>query len=282
MVAAPTGALRRSLQSAIRQTVAGGRPPVRDLSQPVVGEAGLFGPESVTWRIHADASMFIGGVRALFLQTMHPLAMAGVAEHSDYRSDPLGRLANTAQYVALTTYGTTEQAEAVIARVKAVHQRVAGVAPGGRAYSANDPHLLSWVQQALIDSFLRAYKRYGAEPLTAEEADRYVAEQAVVAERFGCDAIVTSVAELKERLRDERPELRADPAARTTARFLVAPPLPLLARPAYGVLAAAAVGLLPRWVRRQLWLPVLPLVGPLAVEPAARTLCRTIDWVMTY
>lgn len=279
-LARPLQAVRLGLQAAIRSTVTGGRSPVRDLSRPVTGDEGLFGPDSVTWRVHSDAAMFVGGVRALFLQALHPLAMAGVAEHSAFRTDPLARLANTAHYVAVTTYGTTAEAEQIIAAVKRVHLRVTGVAPDGRSYAANDPHLLTWVQHALIDSFLRAYQRYGAVALTSGDADRYIAEQATIAERFGCDAVVGSVGELREWLCAERPELRAGPQARSTARFLLAPPLPLAARPPYGILASAAIDLLPRWARRQLWLPVPPLVAPLAVVPAARSMCRAIDWAI--
>jgi uncharacterized protein (DUF2236 family) len=260
--------------------VAGDNAPVRDLGAPISGDPGLFGPDSVTWRVHADGAMFVGGVRALFLQTMHPLAMAGVAEHSNYRDAPLARLANTAHYIARTTFGTTAQADETIAAVKGVHTRVVGVAPDGRPYSANDPHLLSWVHHALIDSFLRAHQRYGGDPLTDAEADRYVAENAVVAERFGCDALVGSVAELKEWLRAERPALRAGRQARTAARFLVSPPLPLAARPAYGIIASGAIGMLPGWVRRELRLPLLPFVEPFAIRPATWTVTRGLDWAM--
>ena len=101
--------------------VAGERSPVRDITAPITGDAGLFGPDSVTWRVHADGAMFVGGVRALFLQTMHPLAMAGVADHSNYRQAAVEPLGNTAHYIALTTYGTTRQAEETVATVKRVH-----------------------------------------------------------------------------------------------------------------------------------------------------------------
>ncbi len=279
-VSGPADTLRRGLHRALRGMVAGNRSPVRNLAAPVIGDPGLFGPESVTWRVHADGAMFIGGVRALFFQTMHPLAMAGVADHSNYRHAPLERLANTAQYIGLATYGTTRQAEDTVAAVKRVHARVVGHAPDGRPYAANDPHLLSWVHHALVDSFLRAYRRYGRQPLTGAEADQYVKENAVVAELFGCDARLHSVSELDEWMRAERTELRAGRQARTAARFLIAPPLPLAARPAYAVIAAAGVSLLPSWVRHDLRVPLLPLVEPLAIRPAARTLTRTIDWVM--
>jgi uncharacterized protein (DUF2236 family) len=274
------GILRQQLYRQLRTMVTGDEPAVRNLTDPFVDEAGLFGPDSVTWRVHADGAMFVGGIRALFLQTMHPLAMAGVADHSDYRADPLARLATTARYLGVTTYGTTAQAEAAIAAVHRVHRRVVGTAPDGRFYSANDPHLRSWIHNALIDSFLRSYQRYGGARLTPEEADRYVAENAVLAERFGCDSTVESVAELRAWLRNVRPELVVGPQARTAVRFLLSPPLPIAARPAYAVLTGAAIGLLPAWVRRALWLPVPPLLEPFAVRPAAWTLTRTIDWAM--
>ena len=273
--------VRRRLNRALRAMITGGRPPVREVGDLRTGDPGLFGPDSVTWRVHADGAMFVGGVRALFLQTMHPLAMAGMAEHSNYRARPLDRLANTAQYLGVATYGSSVQAEAMIASVKRGHESVTGRLPDGQTYSANDPHLLSWIHHALLDSFLRAYQRYGGQRLTDAEADRYVAENVVIAERFGCDAELRTVAELRDWLRAERPNLRAGRQARAASRFLLAPPLPLAARPAYGLLASAAVGLLPAWVRRELWLPVPPLVEPLAIRPAAWTLTRTIDWAMT-
>lgn len=250
----------------------------RELS--IAEDPGYFGPESVTWRLHADACMLIGGVRALMLQTMHPLAMAGVDEHSDYRADPLTRLANTSMYVGTTIYGTRPQVRAAVAMVRRVHEPVVGVAPDGRAYAANDPHLLTWVHHTLVDSFLRAYRRYGAGPLSAADADRYVAEQAVLAELFDAEPAARSVAGLRAWFARERAELGATPAARRTVRFLLVPPLPLVARPAYAVIAAAAVTLLPRWVRRELWLPVLPMTEPVAVRPAAIALVRSIEWAL--
>jgi len=271
---------RRRLATSVRQMVAGDAPVIRDLSTPVTGDPGLFGPDSVTWRIHADACMFVAGVRALFLQTMHPLAMAGVADHSAFRVDPLGRLSRTANYVGIVSYGTTQQALDVIAMVKRVHDDVVGATADGRPYAANDPHLLLWVHHALIDSFLRTYQRYGAEPLSDVDADRYIAEQAVLAELFGAEAAARSVAELEAWFRAEAPELWAGPAARDAARWLLAPPLPLAARPAYVIVVTAAIGLLPPWVRGQLRLPMAPGVDPLLVRPATHAALRTLSWIM--
>lgn len=272
---------RALLADQVRRLVVGGAPPLRDLAAPVVDDGGLFGPESVTWRVHADPAMFIGGLRALLVQMTHPLAMAGVAEHSSYRRDPLGRLARTSTYVGTVTYGTTAQADAAIAGVRRAHQRVRGIAPDGRPYAADDPHLVAWVHHSLVDSFLRAYQRYGHHHLTPGEADRYVAEQAVLAWRLGADEAATSRGELRQWFRSVRPELAVGAQARSAARFLVlTPPVPLAARPSYAVIAAAALGLLPRRVRNEVWLPVAPGVDPLVVRPAATVLVRTLGWVM--
>ncbi len=157
------------------------------------GDAGWFGPDSVAWRVHADLGTLIGGLRALLYQTLHPLAMAGVAEHSDYRDDPWGRLHRTAEFVAATTYGTSAEAGAAVARVQRVHEHVRGTAPDGRSYAADDPALLAWVHATEVDSLLAAYRRYGA-GLTDAEADQYVAEMAMVAIAFGADPVPTSVA----------------------------------------------------------------------------------------
>jgi uncharacterized protein (DUF2236 family) len=274
------GDVRVRLGRGLRTLIAGDNPPVRDLDQPVEGDPGLFGPDSVTWRIHADGSMLIGGVRALLLQMMHPLTMAGVADHSDYRRHPEDRLANTSRFVAVTTYGTTADAEQAFEMVERVHRRVVGNAPDGRPYAANDPHLIAWVHHAEVDSFLRAYQRYGADRLSTADADRYVAEMAVVCERLGGEPPARSVDELSDWLDAVRPELSAGAQARDAARWLMLAPLPLAARPAYAIIAPAAVGLLPDWVRDELRLPLVPGLDPLVVQPAARALVRTLVWAI--
>lgn len=274
------GEIRVRVGRELRTIIAGDNPPVRDLTRPIEGDPGLFGPDSVTWRVHADGSMLIGGVRALLVQMMHPLAMAGVAEHSDYRRHPLDRLANTSNFVATTTFGTTEQADAAFALVRRVHERVVGTAPDGRPYSANDPHLISWVHHAEVDSFLRAYRRYGASPISDADADRYVAEMAVINDRLGGEYAARTVAELDAWTESMRPELIVGQQARDAARWLMLAPLPLVARPAYGVIAPAAVGLLSTEMREALGLPSVPALDPLVVQPAARALIRTLAWAI--
>ncbi|QGG93943.1 oxygenase MpaB family protein [Actinomarinicola tropica] len=276
----PLAEVQRRLAGAVRSMVSGSRRPPPPVARAASDDPGLFGPDSAAWRVHGDVAMFVGGLRALLLQTLHPLAMAGVAEHSDYKSDPWGRLHRTAEFIGVTTFGGTDEAEAVIRRVRRIHERVQGVAPDGRPYSATDPHLVAWVHVTEVDSFLRAKQRYGTDPLDAVAADRYVAEMAQVAERLGAEAVPRSVAEMRLWLRSVRPELSAGSQARDAVRFLLLPPVPLLARGPYGVIAAAAVGLLPAWARRMLWLPSPPLSDPLVVRPAAKVLLGGLDWAL--
>jgi uncharacterized protein (DUF2236 family) len=281
MASDPLNSIRIGLQTAIRKTLVGDQPPVRDLSQPVSGDTGLFGPDSVTWRVHADSAMLIGGIRALLLQTIHPLAMAGVADHSAYRTDPTGRLWRTASFVGTTTYGTTDEARQAVAIVKKVHERVVGQAPDGRAYAANDPHLMAWVHHTLVESFLVSYQRYGASKLSDADADRYVAEQARLGDLMGVASPAHSVSELREAMNSIRGELKAGNQARSAIRFLLVPPLQLAARGPYAVLCAAAVGLLPAWVRWDLRIPYLPITERVAVRPATKALSAILGWAMS-
>ena len=259
----------------------GGNPPVRDLSRPIDSDPGLYGPGSVTWKVHADSAMLIGGIRALLLQTMHPLAMAGIAEHSAYRTDPTGRLSRTATFVGMTTFGTFIEVQRSVATVKKVHKRVVGHAPDGRPYSANDPHLMAWVHHTLVESFLEAYQRYGTTKLSADDADRYIEEQARLADLMGADSPARSVSDLRDAMAAIKPELKAGAQARRAIRFLLVPPLPIGARAPYAILAAAAVGLLPRWVRWDLRIPYLPITERIAVRPTAKALSGVISWAMS-
>ena len=245
-------------------------------------EPGWFEPDSPIMRVHSDASMFIGGLRALLFQSMHPLAMAGVAQHSDYRHDPWGRLQRTADYLAATTFGPASQAQQAVDVVRRVHEHVVGVASDGQAYSANDPHLLRWVHLAELDSFLAAHDRYGAEPLVGADRDVYVAQVGRVAHALGVSAPPTTERGLRDQLRSFRPELRGTTEARDAARYLLLqPPLPLAARPAYGLIAGAAVALMPAWTRVPLRLPWLPVAETVALRPAGEIVTRTIRWAIT-
>lgn len=273
--------LRQRLGRLVFERVAGADGPARRRRIAHSEGERWFGPDRPIRVVHGDSAMFVGGLRALLLQSLHPLAMAGVAGHSGYRSDPWGRLQRTSYFLAVTTYGTAADAAQAVARVRAVHERVRGTAPDGRRYAASDPHLLKWVHVAEVDSFLAAYQRYGAAPLTADERDGYVADTARVARELGVVDPPETEAQLAEQLAAFRPELRGTPEARSAARFvLLRPPLPTVARPGYAVLAGAAVATLPAWARWPLRLPYLPVTEAALVRPAGAAIVRTLRWAM--
>lgn len=245
------------------------------------GDPGLFGPASVAWRVHGDSAMLIGGLRSLMLQTLHPLAMAGVADHSDYRHDPWGRLHRTGRFIGATTYGSTATAEQLIEVIRRVHDRVEGTAPDGRPYSANDPHLLAWVHITEVDSFLTGYERYGAGKLTDAERDQYVEEMAEVGHRLGAIDLPVTAKELADMLEAYRAECELGEQAKDCFRFLLRPPVPLATVGAYGLISAAAIGMLPPWAQTMLRVPVPPGLDPLAIRPAATVLTRTVGWLMS-
>jgi uncharacterized protein (DUF2236 family) len=227
------------------------------------GDPGLFGPDSVAWKVHADlTSMLIGGISALLLQTLHPGAMAGVADHSDYRRDPTGRLHRTGAFIVNTTYGSTREAEQAIEAVHRIHDRVTGVRPDGVRYEANDPDLLTWVHVAEVGQFLRSYQRYGPGRLSAADVDRYYAEVAEVARRLGARFVPTSASEVRAYYRRVRPELVATEQAIQAVGFLTeAKGTNLSERLIYGFLVQAAIAVLPHWARPMLELPQPRVVG---------------------
>ncbi|MFI5687958.1 oxygenase MpaB family protein [Streptomyces sp. NPDC051636] len=282
MIPTDGAALRDRLGSGLLARVAG--PDGPRTRARIHGTPGprWFGPDRPIRRVHGDAAMFIGGLSALLLQSLHPLAMAAVAAHSGFRGDPWGRLQRTSTFLAVTTYGTADSAQEACDRVRSVHERVRGRAPDGRPYHAADPHLLAWVHVAEVDSFLRAHQRYGARPLDDEGCDGYVADAARVATALGVPDPPRTRAELAGRLAAYRPELRATPQARGAARFLLLrPPMPLAARLPYGVIAANAVSLLPTWASRALWLPRLPVAEEICVQPLGTAVTSAIRWAMT-
>ena len=274
-------AVRDALGSSLFEMVAGPEGPTqRERIHHTPGPR-WFAEDRPIRRVHADASMFVGGLRALLLQSLHPLAMAGVAEHSNYRDDPWGRLQRTSTFLAETTFGSAVDAQRAVDRVRGIHRRVHGIAADGRPYTATDPHLLEWVHIAEADSFLRAYQLYGATPLDQSGRDAYVADMAEIAARLGVVDPPRSEHALAQRLNAFRPELRSTPAARDAARFLLlTPPLSLAARAPYGVLAATAVSMLPLWARVPLLLPYFPPVELTVVRSVGRVLVGGIRWAL--
>lgn len=255
--ASTSRAAQRRLGLALRSRVAGDDAPER--AKRIWGAEGerWFTSEDPIWRVNADAAMFPGGLAALLLQSLHPLAMAGVAGHSGYKGDPWGRLQRTSHYLAVTTFGTVADAEQAIGRVRSVHRRIRGTDDRGRPYAADDPHLLRWVHVAEIWSFLAAFQAYAASPLTDAEADLFVDQTTRAASLLGATDLPHTVLELEQVIEGYRPELESTAAAREATRFmLLNPPVPLLLRPGYALIAAGAVALLPAWARRSLHLPL--------------------------
>ncbi len=284
-----TDALRGRLADALRDRVAG--PDADRRAQAIWLAPGerRFAPTDPICRVQGHAGMYAGGIRALLLQSLHPLAMAGVGEHSGYRDDPWGRLQRTSEFLAMTTFGPTEAAERMLDTINRIHETVSGTDRRGRPYSATDPHLLRWVHVAEIESFLVAHQRYARSPLTPAEADTYVDQAAYVATRLGVPDPPRTVAQLAEQLDAYRPELETTPGALDVVRFLLRePPLPWVARPGFWMLAAGALELLPEHARDLLGLrlpaPLRPAEG-LALRAVAGPLgvlgTRAVGWALT-
>lgn len=274
----PSG-VRGFLTGPVRAALDASRFPQEQYTDPP-GDPGFFGPGSAAWVVHGDPLMLVGGVSALMLQTLHPLAMAGVAEHSDFRERPYARLSRTASFVTATTYGSTEVAKSVVEAVKARHRRVVGTAPDGRPYSAGDPELLRWVHVAEVASFVEAHRRYHPRPLNDCEIDRYYDAVALIAEMLGATEVPRSRAEIAGYFERVRPELIAGEQALETIRWIQSskggsPP----ERAAYQVLLNAAVDLLPGWAREMLGLRRIAPVALGVVRPATWFGLRTLKLV---
>ncbi|MDC0769055.1 oxygenase MpaB family protein [Streptomyces sp. HD] len=202
------------------------------------GDPGLFGPSSVTWQMHGDPMMWVAGVRALYFQALHPRAVRGVMQNSDFRQDAWGRLLRTANFVGTISYGTTEAAEKAGARVRKIHSMLGATDPDtGERYGVDEPALLLWVHCAEIDSYLQVARRSGFR-LTDAQADRYIAEQRVSARLVGLDpdAVPANRQEMAEYFEKVRPELACGPGARAVDDFLLRPPTHPLLVPAREVL----------------------------------------------
>lgn len=276
MIAPAVDRARAALAQALREMVGSG---TLDLAR-APGDDGLIAADSPAWAVHGDFSaMMIGGISALLLQMLHPGALAGVWDHSDFRRDRLGRLRRTAQFIAVTTYGPTALAERTIGQVRAIHDRIHGTLPNGAPYDANDPALLTWVHVAETDSFLRAYLRYRDAALPPAAQDRYVADVAIVAERLGARDVPRSRADIAAYYRAVRPALRGDHRVRTVADALLAPGPDRTQAAGLAVAAAAALDLLPDWAAALHDRRPAPLARP-AIRAGADGLARVLRWAL--
>lgn len=280
---APEGVpvVRDVVRRALAATLRGPRPmPAAGGEARDAGDPGLTGPGSASWQVMSDVAGLLAGNRALLLQALHPLAVAGVADHSNYAEDPFGRLHRTGAWVATTTFGSTRQALAVSRVVRRMHARVRGTAPDGRPYAADDPELLAWVSMTFTDSLLAADRAYAAHPVDEATADRFVLEQSRIGalldprvdlarfddaagrtalQRWEVDLpllddglLPVDTAELRRCLARYDDELAVGDQGRETLEFLHDPGLPRAAMPAYRAMQLGAVATLPRHLRRLL------------------------------
>src|SRR5471032_2804989 len=273
-----TRRLRAKLAAGVTHLTSGSG-PLLDYSSPP-GDPGLFGPDSVCWRVHADfTSMMTGGISALLLQALHPLALAGVWDHSTFRTDILGRLRRTATFIAGTTYGNRHDALALIERVKRIHLGVTGVAPDGRPYRASDPHLLTWVHVAEVSSFLKAHLRYVNPLLPREAQDRYYAETSTIAEMLGATNVQKSCTEIDRYLASMQPQLEASDRTREVMKVLMNAPAPSVAmKPASSLILNAGVDLLPDWAQSMLGFGALAPLRRAWTRPGVRMIAPLIRW----
>ncbi len=278
----PIAALRRSLKSRLAGQVQAFFNDRGTGQRPVVRRAdGLFGPASVTWRVHGDvASMMVGGVSGLLLQMLHPAVLAGVWDHSRFREDMHGRLRRTARFIALTTYGGRDEAEAVIARVRTIHAGVAGTLPDGTAYHAGDPALLAWVHATETTSFLDGWIRYGEPRMSRADQGRYFAEMAQIGGALGADPLPHSRAEAIALIEAMRPSLKVDARTREIARLVLGgQAIGGVGATAQALLMAAAVDLLPGWARTMHGLA--PPVSRTLVRGGMGGVARTLRWAFS-
>jgi uncharacterized protein (DUF2236 family) len=272
----------RSRVGAVVRTALGAGPGDLDEYAAEAGDPGLFGPDSMVWRVHGDLpAMLVGGFTALIAQTLHPLAMAGVAGHSNYRADPLGRLRRTARFVAGTSYGPMPFVDSLVTRVRAVHGTVRGTAVDGRPYAADDPALLRFVHTTEVASFLAAYQRYAPAPLLRAEKDRYLDEVAVVAELLGATDVPRDLRAVRRYFDAIAGELELTEQARDALVFLEEPTGSGFGEHvAHAVIFDAARDLLPEPFRDVLGAGRRRLVPTIATRAAAATLAGTLRFAI--
>jgi uncharacterized protein (DUF2236 family) len=235
------------VRRSIREMVGGGGPPIAFLSP--AGDRGLFGPESIAWKVHADfISMMIGGISSLVLQALHPKALAGVWDHSSFREDLKGRLGRTAFFIAATTYGSNEMANNAIHRVNQIHQKVTGLDEFNQPYRADDPNLLAWVHLTETCSFMNSYESYRSESLHTQQKDQYFAEMKMLGERLGAIDLPNTYAGTQLAIQQYRDQLHYGERAKSIIGLLESFPSNLASRPFVKLITRAGFLNLPNWV----------------------------------
>jgi uncharacterized protein (DUF2236 family) len=272
------GTLRTAIDEAYQAMLAGAHLPGEQYTEPV-GDPGLFGPDSAIWKVHGDVSGVVGGVSGLLLGTLNEPVTYGTNRFSDYQRDPIKRLGFTSSFVRGVTFGSTPAADKLIETVRAMHRRVHGTMPDGRAFSATDSADIIWTGATQAYGIARAHQRYHPDPLRGPDLDRYFADYATIVERLGAADPPRSLADVEDYLATMRPRLTVSEETLQTVRFL---------RAAYGsapvtraasmVVSRAATDLLPGWAKTLLGLRPRAPIAPLATRAAAHLLVRTLRY----
>ena len=265
-------AIRRRINELFNDYERGERPALRRADA-------LFPADSVAWRVNGDiVTMMIGGVSGLLLQMLHPAVLAGVWDHSDFRTDMHGRLRRTAKFIAVTTYDHAASGQAAIEKVRSIHDKLSGTTADGTPYRVSDPALLAWVHVTETTSFLDAWVRYGQPGMSMADQDADLAEMARIGRALGADPVPTDRASAEALIQSMRPQLKADARTREVAALVMRQKVGGLAEDrAAELIMAAGADLLPEWARR---MHTLPPASPIT-RAGARTMQRTLDWVYT-
>ena len=275
-----TDRLRQALAQQIRgMTGSSSGPPVAFL-QPH-GDPGWFGPDSVTWRVHAHlVSMLTGGLSSLLIQAMHPGALAGVWDHSSFRSDLKSRLGRTAYFIAATTYGGHEMAQKAVDHVNRIHVGVTGTRPDGQPYDARDPHLLRWVHLGETLSFLKAYCAHGDTTLPLFMQNQYIHEMQRIGDALGATDLPKSVAQAEHMLLSYRDELVIDDRVREVLALIENFPARKRDLPFVKLIVRAAFDLLPPWVLQDLGRTPRPAWQVNATRQLLALASVPLDWAL--
>lgn len=268
-------AMRARINALFNDYEAGERPVLRRADA-------LFAPDSVAWRVNGDVvTMMIGGVSGLLLQMLHPAVLAGVWDHSDFRSDMLGRLRRTAKFIAVTTYDHASVGQAAIAKVNRIHAKLRGTLADGTPYRVTDPHLLAWVHVTETLSFLDAWVRHAEPDMSLVDQDAYFAEMAQIGVALGADPVPRSRAEALALIASCRPELKSDARTREVAELVMRQRVgSLFMDTAAGFIMQAGYDLLPDWAQAMHGREARPVVTPLT-QAGASAMARMMGWVYT-
>ena len=272
----------------VRSIVNSGKSPTEFLYPP--GDPGLFGPDSVAWKVHGDfMSMMIGGISSLILQALHPLALAGVWDHSSFREDLKGRLGRTAFFIAATTYGNTDMATRAITRVKKIHDSLGGFHPDGRSYQVSDPRLLYWVHLTEAYSFLNAHRIYVNQTISESDQNQYFAEMSKISEGLGCiimdqygnDQFARTVSSVNQAIESYFPELEYSDRSKWVVDLLENLPADPKTYVLNRLIIKAGFYNLPDWAYPMMNRPIPTKIERQLVNQSIHLIAKPVRWAMT-